>query len=384
MNIASTGDNHILIVEDSLTQLEQLKHLLQNKGYQVSTASNGRQAVDIARQQRPSLIISDVLMPVMDGYEMCHIIKTDAELKAIPVMLLTSLVQAEDIILGLNAQADYYLTKPYDSDYLLERVRLILNENLPQSGRIEGLEEPSNPLALVLEGRRHTVSANRHQILSLLLSTYDHAARRNSELMRAQAELRRLNEQLQRQQGELLTANSRLEALAMVDGLTGLKNHRAFQGRLQEEFQRASRYKTPLSVLMIDVDQFKQYNDAFGHPAGDEVLKSLAQVLTETLRLPDVAARYGGEEFVAILPDTDQPNSLICGERIREAIENASWVHRPITVSIGVASLTNGIEDHLALTALADQALYRSKRKGRNRVTHIDDGEAGSSANEGS
>ena len=169
---------------------------------------------------------------------------------------------------------------------------------------------------------------------------------------------------------ELESANAELERLATTDGLTGLLNHRAFQERLGQEFRRAGRYSTPLSLLILDVDKFKQFNDTFGHPAGDMVLKAVAEVLRVGARETDVVARYGGEEFVVILPLTDAAGAHIVAERIRAAVETAAWNRRPVTVSIGVCTAALHIGDPAALIACADGALYQSKAEGRNRVTH--------------
>lgn len=168
----------------------------------------------------------------------------------------------------------------------------------------------------------------------------------------------------------LETINKKLEALAKLDGMTGLKNHRAFQDRLVCEFQRSVRYSTPLSMLMLDIDHFKNYNDTYGHPAGDEVLKQIAQTLQENARGVDFVARYGGEEFVVILPHTDRDGALALADRFRIAIEKCDWSSRPVTASFGVATLTESQKDPHELIAETDKALYVSKARGRNRVTH--------------
>lgn len=173
---------------------------------------------------------------------------------------------------------------------------------------------------------------------------------------------------LEFQKQELEKANRQLETLATLDGLTGIKNHRAFQEKLEEEVARSVRYGTPISLLMLDVDHFKQYNDAFGHPVGDEVLKEVARLMGENSRDTDVVARYGGEEFAVLLPQTDGAGAAIIAERIRRAVECASWPGLAVTASLGVAVLTpdtNGGD----LIAAADRALYQSKASGRNRVT---------------
>ena len=175
---------------------------------------------------------------------------------------------------------------------------------------------------------------------------------------------------LEFQKNQLEETNKELEALATTDGLTGLKNRRTFGEKLAEEHARAVRYHQPLSLLLLDVDHFKQYNDTFGHPAGDAVLRSVAQALGSTARDTDVAARYGGEEFVLILPQTEEAGALVIAERIRAAIAGADWELRPVTVSVGVSTLSLDTPTPDSLTACADKALYYSKQGGRNRVTH--------------
>ncbi len=174
---------------------------------------------------------------------------------------------------------------------------------------------------------------------------------------------------LEFQMQELEKANAELESLATRDGLTGIKNRRAFGTRLEEEVARATRYSLPLSLLLLDVDQFKSYNDTFGHPAGDEVLKTVAQLLDQSARETDMAARYGGEEFAVLLPQTDAAGAWVIAERIRQAIARQAWPHRSITVSVGVAHLLPVVDTGSQLIARADEALYQSKAGGRNRVS---------------
>ncbi len=186
-------------------------------------------------------------------------------------------------------------------------------------------------------------------------------------------ERRQAREQLEQQQIELLRAADELERLATQDGLTGLKNRRALDEQLTAEYQRALRYKTPLSLILLDVDKFKSFNDTFGHPAGDEVLKSVGKILGEGVRNIDFAARYGGEEFALLLPSTDAQGALILAERLRAAIENHGWKVRAITSSFGVATLQPNTKAAAELLKSADEALYQSKESGRNRVTHHHD-----------
>lgn len=171
---------------------------------------------------------------------------------------------------------------------------------------------------------------------------------------------------------ELSEANSRLERLAVTDGLTGLFNHRRFQESLHSELLRCERHKRPLAVLMLDVDFFKRVNDSMGHPAGDELLRRLAEVLSRDLRATDLISRYGGEEFAVLLPETTKAEAMQVAERMREAVEQKinetrAWT-QTITVSIGVATFPEDGKTAEVVLDAADQALYVAKRQGRNRV----------------
>lgn len=168
----------------------------------------------------------------------------------------------------------------------------------------------------------------------------------------------------------LLEANARLEEQAMTDGLTSLRNRRAFVKSLDQEMQRAKRYTTPLSLLIMDVDKFKAYNDTFGHLAGDEVLRQVADILQESARTTDVAARYGGEEFALILPNTDAQGAIALAERIRESVSKIAWTLRKVTISIGVATLDPEMTEDDEFVAAADRALYAAKARGRDTVVH--------------
>lgn len=162
----------------------------------------------------------------------------------------------------------------------------------------------------------------------------------------------------------------RMEVLATRDGLTGLRNHRTFQDLLEEAFIHARRTGTELSLLLMDVDHFKKFNDSFGHQAGDDVLRGVARLLEETAEESDFVARYGGEEFTAILTGTGAQRAAKMAEAFRAAIESSQWEHREITLSIGIATLSGVTQDRAELIRQADEALYVSKDAGRNRWTH--------------
>jgi len=184
----STMNEHnsvrILIAEDSRTQAEQLRFLLEQHGYQVTVTADGKQALKAAMAEKPALVISDIVMPEMDGYELCKAIKSDKILKDIPVILVTGLSDSQDVIRGLECGADHFIRKPYDGDYLVSRVRyLLINLELRKDQKIQlGLEIEFN-------GHKHFITAERQQILNLLISTYEQAVQVNQELMQRDKEL---------------------------------------------------------------------------------------------------------------------------------------------------------------------------------------------------
>ena len=181
-------------------------------------------------------------------------------------------------------------------------------------------------------------------------------------------EMKRHEERLEARRRKLEAANAHLNVLGTTDGLTGLKNRRAFDETLARAFDHAKEYDEPLSLLLIDVDEFKSYNDAFGHPAGDDALRRIARSLVERARKDELVARYGGEEMAAILPRANLRNALAVAERFRSAVETTTWGRREVTISVGAATLTRAMTDAHALVEAADAALYRAKRAGRNCV----------------
>lgn len=176
--------------------------------------------------------------------------------------------------------------------------------------------------------------------------------------------------QLEDQTKALARANKMLSEMASTDGLTGLKNHRSFQEFLEKEFQFAKRHNTALSIIILDVDHFKQFNDTFGHPAGDEVLIEVGKLLESCARISDMVARYGGEEFVMVLPSSEREGVMVVAERIRLVIQDANWSERQITVSLGCSTMDLNTVDRSELTRAADEALYSAKRNGRNQLVH--------------
>lgn len=207
--------------------------------------------------------------------------------------------------------------------------------------------------------------ATLEMMASVLSSTLNDAATTDA-LVTANTLLNETNSLLE-------TQKDQLEIMATTDVLTGLKNHRYFQEKLMEEYQRSLRYKAPFSLLLLDVDHFKAFNDLYGHPAGDAALKQVGTILKTVARETDCVARYGGEEFALILPNTDKEGAIIIAERLRKAVETAVWEHRAVTVSVGISTFGEQVENAHGHVEAADQALYLSKAAGRNHVTHITD-----------
>jgi diguanylate cyclase (GGDEF)-like protein/PAS domain S-box-containing protein len=174
--------------------------------------------------------------------------------------------------------------------------------------------------------------------------------------------------ELERYHRELEEANDQLRKLAVTDELTGLRNRRSFEERLVMEFSMARRRKRELSVLLIDVDNFKMINDRWGHAAGDEVLRRLGMILRTTVRLPDLPARYGGEEFVVLLPESGEESAMGLARRVMQRVAAEDWENEPLTISVGMAAMNESLESGFQLVELADEALYAAKRAGKNRV----------------
>jgi two-component system cell cycle response regulator len=307
----------VLVVDDLPDNVEILRARLESRGYEVDTAENGEEALAQVKAAPPQLILCDVMMPGIDGYEVARRIKDDAKTGAlpfIPIILVTALGETEHIVQGLNTGADDYIAKPYHFQELEARVRAMLR-------------------------------------------------------------IKRLQDELDSKNRELEVVNKKLVKLSITDGLTELFNHRHVHELLQEEFERSRRSEEPLAVTMIDLDKFKNVNDTYGHPTGDVVLYETARILRDTAREIDMVGRYGGEEFIVILPNTDEEEAASFAERVRAAVEKHvfrdedSGVELRMTCSSGAASFPMPeVETPEQLLKMADEALYVAKETGRNRV----------------
>jgi two-component system, sensor histidine kinase and response regulator len=234
-NERENTNTQILIAEDSVTQAEQLRYLLEQEGYSVTTTANGREALKAARERVPDLIISDIVMPEMDGYALCKAIKTDEQLKDVPVMIVTTLSSVQDITTSLECGADNFLRKPYDSTSLLARIdNLLSNWELRKGNKMRmGVE-------IYLGGKRHFITSEREQILDLLISSYEQAIQVNEELKQREQEVRELNARLELRAAELEVANQDLESFSFSvshDLRAPLRGVAGCAGMIEEDFR---------------------------------------------------------------------------------------------------------------------------------------------------
>lgn len=288
----------ILIAEDDTISRLVLGATLKKLGHDVTATVDGQQAWDALGKEHFSLLISDWMMPDMDGLELCRRIRAGNQAQYTYIILLTALSGKTSYLDGMDAGADDFITKPFDADQLAARLRV--------ADRILALHET-------------------------------------------------------------------LRTQAMFDGLTGLLNRTAIVACLSREMERAAREGQPLSVVILDLDHFKQVNDVHGHAAGDAVLKEAAQRMKNSMRGYDQVGRYGGEEFLIVAPGWADQGRLALGERVRNSIGNnpiqTSQGPLNVTCSLGAALMrTEPREGADALIARADAALYRAKANGRNRT----------------
>jgi two-component system, cell cycle response regulator len=308
----------ILIAEDDRMFRVLLQGWLEDRGYQVIVAENGQQAWDLLQSEcSPTLVILDWMMPGLSGPDVCRKLRERTDLRYRYVLLLTARSNKHDLVAGLQAGADDYLSKPFDAPELHARLNV---------------------------GRR---------ILEL--------------------------------QEQLLAAQEALRFEATHDSLTGAWNGGAILQALGRELQRAGRMQTALGIMLLDLDNFKQVNDVHGHLVGDEVLRTSARRISETVRIYDLVGRYGGEEFLILAPGCIPPALRQQAERIRASIAepiNSSAGMLRISASIGIVGIDGqqSLPDPHGLVRAADQAMYRAKAKGKNRVEEgaVQEAEVGS------
>lgn len=293
----------VMLIDDSPTNLHALGDIL-SKEYDILIANSGNAAIDLLKETRdlPDVILLDVMMPGLNGYEVCKILKENNEWRNISVIFITVLDSEQDETTGFDLGAADYIIKPFSEPVVLARIRTQLT---------------------------------------------------------------------------LKQRTDQLESLAKVDSLTEISNRRAFDDHLNNLFRKRRRQSFPLSLLLIDIDYFKLYNDKFGHGIGDQCLKLIAACINQYATNPeDMAARWGGEEFVLILPGIGLEHAVRIATTLLKDIEDlnlkhpASSVSEVITVSIGVAAIADDIQlTPQEFVIMADRALYNAKNSGRNRVS---------------
>ncbi|MBI5189237.1 MAG: diguanylate cyclase [Nitrospirae bacterium] len=478
----------ILIVDDDPDILNVVMASLRSKDVEFSTASDGVEAVEKVFVEIPDLVILDVMMPKMNGYQVCRLLKNDRNTWQIPVIMLTVKAKDKDKLYAMSVGADHYIVKPFHASELktkvaellarprrqekscpienyqgasetgiLSRVNALLDRKLQEmtflqymtrtmistfdetsilDTALQGLmtdlgyhrvaiymqEDDGNmrvrgsagfpkqaygqPFRLDDDEALATLMSRREPVLldggGVILRTDgkpdDYKGERQQCVipLAARQEIRGLL-LIERREGESPISEERVGVLqtlavqmalaldnaamykgtlmlSMTDGLTGLYNSRYLYTKIEEEMVRARRYGHPLTLFMLDLDHFKDYNDEYGHLSGDDALRTIARVLRKNSRETDTVARYGGEEFSVILPETDIEKAATLAERIRAAVEAELMdpgEGRPkthITVSIGVASMTEYVRKPEELVRMADSALYDAKAGGRNRV----------------
>lgn len=321
--------DHILVVDDTPENLELLERVLARKGFQVRQAGSGQAALAQIRSQRPDLILMDVCMPEMDGYEVCQVLKEDPATCDIPIIFVSALDEVLDKVKAFRVGGVDYITKPFHAAEVIVRVDTHL------------------------------------------------------ALRRLQQQLERQNDRLRQEISERLAveialqaANQELQRLAHMDGLTQVANRRSFDSELAQEWRRLAREQLPLTLILCDVDFFKKYNDTYGHQAGDDCLRNVATAVSTAIKRPgDLVARYGGEEFAIILPNTPKAGAVHVAIAIKAAIQALAMVHsgstisRYVTLSLGVSSVVPQVDfSPMSLLAAADRALYKAKLGGRNQI----------------
>lgn len=310
---------NLLVVDDEETLRSVVSQVLSADGFLVAEAASGEEALEVFRAESHSVVITDIRMGGMSGIELLTAIKQhnpDTE-----VVIMTSHASLDSALIALRAGAYDYLVKPFESLDLISAV-----------------------------------------------------AGRAAEKARLVAQNRELLEKLKRANEGLQEANAVLQEMAVKDGLTSLYNHRYFQEALAQECARSKRYAKQCSVIFMDVDNFKMYNDTHGHPEGDKLLKTLAELMVKHVRSTDLAARYGGEEFVLLIPETSKDNAIRIAEGLRARIADYPFKGgetQPlgrVTISIGVASYPEDGSDAPSVISFADQLLYKAKHGGKNMV----------------
>lgn len=323
-------EKSILIVDDNPQNIQLVATHLKTENYRISFAQSGMDALEKIRNAPFDLVLLDIMMPEMDGYETCRRIHEMPESRETPVIFITAKIDKDSIVRGFEAGAVDYIMKPFHSAELLVRIRT----HLELKSYRDRLEEIN-------------IDLNKEILKGIQMET---------ELRESRAELQKVNRQLYEK--------------ATTDSLTGLLNRRKMLDFIEYEHERTDRTRQAYSLVMADIDFFKQINDTYGHDCGDLVLREIASILLTQVRKQDQVSRWGGEEFLMLLPDTKGEGALFLAEKIRDTIENHDFtcnrdkVHMTMTFGISTRGNAKDVEE---LIKQADIALYTGKESGRNR-----------------
>ena len=302
--------SHVLIVDDTPANVDILKVILSREGYNVSMAPNGEVALKVIPRSMPDLILMDVMMPGLNGFEVCEKLKADEATKEIPVIFVTAKAETDDIVKAFDVGGVDYITKPYQYREVLSRIKTHLQ---------------------------------------------------NQSLLKCNV---LLVEQLQK-------ANIELDKSSRTDSLTGLSNRRDANEKIEKELIRFARNKKDFSLVLGDIDHFKKTNDTYGHEAGDCILTKVSRLMVDAVRAQDLVSRWGGEEFLIVLPETELAGGATLAENIRQKIEAEEFVYKEqkinVSMSFGVCSSAPELSMD-ELVKKADDNLYRAKEAGRNKV----------------
>jgi two-component system cell cycle response regulator len=437
----------VLIVDDSAENVTLLSRILKMSGYGVETVDNGARAIEMAKRWPPDLILLDINMPLMDGFETCSHLRADERTKDIPVIFISAIDSVEDKVKAFRLGGIDYILKPFDYEevqsrvethLVLRRLRVQLEQtNQELAKRVDELTRSQSllaererklsafvealpNLAFILDEQGYYLEVMATETSLLIAKPVDLIGKSVEDVMppKEGAKIVDAIQQTIEKGGiqiieykipvlaggehwfegriacmekddyghgkvvliaseitERVHLYQQVQRLANEDVLTGCNNRRHFMAVAAQEIQRSMRYKRPLSLLMVDVDHFKNFNDRYGHQVGDLLLCHLVNLCQKELRVVDILGRYGGDEFVILMPETARAGAGLAAVRLLSKIQKMKVKTREgnlsITVSMGLSSLERGFDDTMTLDGLvksADDALYIAKKEGRNCI----------------